>query len=84
MVGWHHSFSGHDFEQTLGDSDGQGILVCCSPWRHKEFDTAEQLNNNPWKNLNKPSGQSNVIWRLWLITYYRQSSSNFALLYFTL
>ena len=62
MVGWHHSLSGHDFEQTLGDSDGQGSLVCCSPWCHKELDMAEQLNDNPWKNLNKPSGQSNVIW----------------------
>ena len=33
-------------EQTPGDGDGQGTLVCCSPWGHKETDTAEQLNNN--------------------------------------
>ena len=32
MVGWHHRLSGHEFEQTLGDSEGQGSLVCCSPW----------------------------------------------------
>ena len=28
MVGWHHRFNGHEFEQTLGDSEGQGSLVC--------------------------------------------------------
>ena len=32
MVGWHHWHSGHEFEQTLGDSEGQGSLACCSPW----------------------------------------------------
>ena len=32
MVGLHHQFNGHEFEQTLEDSDGQGSLVCCSPW----------------------------------------------------
>ena len=36
MVGWHHWLNGHDFEQALGESDGQGSLVCCSPWGHKE------------------------------------------------
>ena len=46
MVGWHHQFNGHEFEQTLGDSEGQGSLVCYSPWGHKESDRAEWLNNN--------------------------------------
>ena len=46
MVGWHHKFKGHEFEQTEGDSEGQGSLVFCSPWGHKESDTTEQLNNN--------------------------------------
>ena len=32
MVGWHHRFNEHEFEQTPGDSEGQGSLVCCSPW----------------------------------------------------
>ena len=32
MVGWHLGLNGHEFEQTLGDSEGQGSLVCCSPW----------------------------------------------------
>ena len=30
MVGWHHLLNGHEFKQTLGDSEGQGSLVCCS------------------------------------------------------
>ena len=44
MVGWHHGLNGQVFEQTLGDSEGQGSLVCYSPWGHKELDTIEQLN----------------------------------------
>ena len=35
MVGWHHWLSGHEFEQTPGDSKGEGNLVCCSPWGHR-------------------------------------------------
>ena len=46
MVGWHHQFNGHEFEWTLGDGEGQGSLVCCSPWGRKESDTAEPPNNN--------------------------------------
>ena len=38
--------SGHEFEQTQGDSEGQGGLVCCSPWACKELDTTERLNNS--------------------------------------
>ena len=44
MVGWHHQLNGHEFEQALGDGEGQGSLVCCSPWGCKESDTTEQLN----------------------------------------
>ena len=46
MIGWHHRHDGHEFEQILGDSEGQGSLVCCSPWGLIELDTTEQLNNN--------------------------------------
>ena len=46
MVGWHHLVDGHELEQTLGDGDGQGSLVCCSPWGRKESDATERLNNN--------------------------------------
>ena len=45
MVGWHHRVNGHEFEQTLGDSEGQGSLVFCSPWGRKESVTTERLNN---------------------------------------
>ena len=38
MVGWHHGLSGHESEQTLGDREGQGSLVCCSPRGLKELD----------------------------------------------
>ena len=44
IVGWHHWFNGHEFEQTLENREGQGSLVCCGPWGHKESDTTEQLN----------------------------------------
>ena len=37
MVGWHHWLNGHDFEQTPGNSEGQGSLACCSPWGRKEL-----------------------------------------------
>ena len=45
-VGWHHQLHGHEFEQALGDGEGQGSLACCNPWGHKELDMTEQLNNN--------------------------------------
>ena len=44
MVVWHHWLDGHESEQTLGDSEGQGSLVGCSPWGCKESDTTEQLS----------------------------------------
>ena len=44
MVGWHHWLNGHEFGWTSGVGDGQGGLVCCSPWGHKELDTTKQLN----------------------------------------
>ena len=46
MIGWYHQLNGHEFEQTQGDSEGQGSLVCCSPWGHKESDTSQLLNKN--------------------------------------
>ena len=43
MIGWYHQHNGHEFEQTLGDSDGQGSVACCSPWGCKELGTTEWL-----------------------------------------
>ena len=44
MLGWHDRLDGHEFEQALGVGDGQGSLVCCSPWGCKESDMTEWLN----------------------------------------
>ena len=44
MVGWHHQLNGHGFGWTPGVGDGQGGLVCCSSWGHKESDMTEWLN----------------------------------------
>ena len=52
MVGWHHWLNGHEFEQAPGIGEGQGTLVCCSPWGCKESNTTELLNNNGWILLN--------------------------------
>ena len=57
MVGWHHRLNGHEFEWALGVGDGQGSLVCCSPWDHKESDTTEQLN---WTEDKKDKETSQV------------------------
>ena len=46
MVGWHHWLEWYEFEQTPVVGEGQGSLVCCSPWGHKESDMTEQLNSN--------------------------------------
>ena len=45
MVGWHHPLYGHEFEQTPGNSEGQGNLASSSPWGCKESDTTELLNS---------------------------------------
>ena len=41
MVRWHHGLDGHEFEQALGDDEGQGSLVCCSPWGLKQSDITD-------------------------------------------
>ena len=50
MVGWHHRLIGHEFGWTLGVGDGEGGLVCCCSWGHKESDTTERMN---WIELMK-------------------------------
>ena len=55
IVGWHHRLNGHESEQVLGDGDGQGSLVCCSPWGRKESDMPKRLNSN-----------NNLIWVGWI------------------
>ena len=58
IVGWHHGFNGHEFEQTQGDTEGQGSLLCCGPYGHKELDRTQRLynNNSGWtKALRTPA-----------------------------
>ena len=45
IVGWHQRLDGHEFEQALEVGDGQGSLVCCSPWGHKDLGMTKQLNS---------------------------------------
>ena len=51
IVGWHYQLNGHEFEQILGECEGQGRLACCNPWGHKELNTTKQLNNNNRKAI---------------------------------
>ena len=62
MGRWHHQLSGHEFEQTPGDNEGQGSLVCCIPWGCKESDTTSQLKNNKKRRLT-----DNLMSQLYLI-----------------
>ena len=51
-MGWMASpLNGHEFEQTLGDGEEQGSLVCCSPWGYKQLDMTQWLKNNSYRNL---------------------------------
>ena len=67
MGEWHHQLNGHEFEQTQGDSEGQGRLVCCIPMGCKESDVAEQLNSNNYieqyrhKNISTCKESSNGV-----------------------
>ena len=51
MVGWHRQLNGHESEQTLGDSEGQESLVCCSPWVPKRLDLVTEQQQS-WLRLN--------------------------------
>ena len=46
IVRQHHQLNGHEFKQAPEDGEGQGNLVCCSPWGGRESDMTEQLNSN--------------------------------------
>ena len=55
MVGLHHQLNGHGFEQTLGDSEGQGSLVYCSSWGHRQSDTLrDRTTNDTFLSLSTP------------------------------
>ena len=48
MAGWHHWLDGHESEWTPGVGDGQGGLVCCDSWGHKESDTLSDWTEPKW------------------------------------
>ena len=57
LTGWHYRLNGREFEQALGDGEGQGGLACCSPWGRKASDMTEWLNNNcVSKMISTPKG----------------------------
>ena len=72
MVRWHYRLDGYELEQALGVSDGQGSLVCCSPWGHKESNTTEWLN---WTELKEHKSALRLkrcrqsYWNSALVTY---------------
>ena len=68
MAGWHHRLNGHGFEQAPGDGEGQGSLVCCSPWGQKESDRTERLYNSKIKKENI------VLCNLWVFYRYIELS----------
>jgi len=53
MVGWHHRFNGHEFEQTPGDSKGRGSLACRRPWECRGGTQLKRLNNNNEELMNR-------------------------------
>ena len=73
MVGWHHRLDRHEFEQAPGVDDGQGGLVCRSPWGRKESDMTEGLNWHKQSSLLKEmhlvflcGKKLIVLWSTWL------------------
>ena len=46
MVGWNYQLNGHEFEQALGDGEGQGSLACCRPWNCRDSYMTDRLNNS--------------------------------------
>ena len=64
MVGWHHWLNGQEFEQALGVGDGQGSLVCCSPWGRKELEMVEWLN---WTEVRTLGINDSLMVRTWHI-----------------
>ena len=57
-AGWHHRLDGREFEQALGDSEGQGGLACCSPWGCKGSGMTQQLNNTNSKTPRNSTGEN--------------------------
>ena len=70
MFGWHHWWTGHEFQKTLGDGR-QGSLACCSPWGHKESDTTEQLQQQ-LKYYQQKRIPESLLWKLLVFLFHFQ------------
>ena len=62
MVGWSHRLNGHEFEQTLEDSEWQGSLECYSPWGHQESDMTQWQNNNKFIGRTDAEAEALTLW----------------------
>ena len=60
MVGWHHWFDGHEFEQAPGNGQGQWSLVCCSPWGWKSLTRLSNWTTEAWISC------ESLMWWCWL------------------
>ena len=72
MVGGRHRLDGQEFEQTLGDGDGRGSLVCCNPWGCKELDMTQQLKKNKSNTTfwGKIGGKTQALFSLGIIAWH--------------
>ena len=73
MAGWHHWLDEHESEWTPGVGDGQGGLVCCDSWGHRELDTTEQLNLTELNHL----VMSDSLWPPWTVAHQAPLSVGF-------
>ena len=70
MAGRHHRLNGHEFEQTPGNREGQGRLMCCSPWGSKESDTVALLHFHFSNFLSALSNHLLPLIHLWQLLMY--------------
>ena len=70
MVGWYYRLSGHEFEQTWRESEGEGSLVCCSPWGHKELDIVSDWTTTSKQPHQKSEPSYIVRWSISLDNHY--------------
>ena len=73
MAGWHHWLYGRESEWALGVGDGQGGLVSCDSWGHKESDTTELLNWTDWTECTQGSWVKSQKWQNDLCSFPRQA-----------
>ena len=81
MVGWHHQLDAYEFETAPGAGDGQGSLMCCSPWGCKVLDMTEQVKNNNKAVKSNISLLSGELWQApsrqsWRVTRHVSSQAS--------